>query len=416
MIAQVSRATTGAAIAEWQKVTLGEIYDIGSSKRVLQKQWKDTGVPFYRAREIVKLAKYGVVENDLFISEDHFAELERAKGVPMPGDLMVSAVGTLGACYVVQPGDRFYFKDASVLLFRPVVPIEARFMQYAFLSDDMRDKVNSGEGATVGTFTIARAKATELFLPPLDEQKRIVAILDQAFAALNRARALAEANLADAQELQENTLESMFRDLARPDWMMSLANAVHPECKLSYGIVQPGDDVDGGLPIVRPVDLKTRVITLNTLKRIAPERAEGYARTQLVGGELLLCVRGSTGEVSVASESLAGCNVTRGIVPIRFDTTRVLPEFAFFQFRSRFVRDQIAAKTYGAALMQINIKDLRELDFVVPPVSEQRKAIARAEQFFDGGARLSENYQTQLTDLANLRQSLLQKAFSGQLT
>ncbi len=334
----------------------------------------------------------------------------------MPGDLMVSAVGTLGACYVVQPGDRFYFKDASVLLFRPVVPIEARFMQYAFLSDDMRDKVNSGEGATVGTFTIARAKATELFLPPLDEQKRIVAILDQAFAALNRARALAEANLADAQELQENTLESMFRDLARPDWMMSLANAVHPECKLSYGIVQPGDDVDGGLPIVRPVDLKTRVITLNTLKRIAPERAEGYARTQLVGGELLLCVRGSTGEVSVASESLAGCNVTRGIVPIRFDTTRVLPEFAFFQFRSRFVRDQIAAKTYGAALMQINIKDLRELDFVVPPVSEQRKAIARAEQFFDGGARLSENYQTQLTDLANLRQSLLQKAFSGQLT
>ncbi len=253
-------------------------------------------------------------------------------------------------------------------------------------------------------------------LPPLEEQKRIVAILDKAFAALDRARALAEANLADAQELRENTLESVFRALVRPDWIMPLANAVHSECKLSYGIVQPGDDVDGGLPIVRPVDLKTRVITLNTLKRIAPERAEGYARTQLVGGELLLCVRGSTGEVSVASESLAGCNVTRGIVPIRFDTTRVLPEFAFFQFRSRFVRDQIAAKTYGAALMQINIKDLRELDFVVPPVSEQRKAIARAEQFFDGGARLSENYQTQLTDLANLRQSLLQKAFSGQLT
>lgn len=271
-------------------------------------------------------------------------------------------------------------------------------------------------GMTVPKLNQGRLREIPIPLPPLDEQKRIVAILDKAFAALDRARALAEANLADAQELQENTIESMFRDLARPDWMMSLANAVHPECKLSYGIVQPGDDVDGGLPIVRPVDLKTRVITLNTLKRIAPERAEGYARTQLVGGELLLCVRGSTGEVSVASESLAGCNVTRGIVPIRFDTTRVLPEFAFFQFRSRFVRDQIAAKTYGAALMQINIKDLRELDFVVPPVSEQRKAIARAEQFFDGGARLSENYQTQLTDLANLRQSLLQKAFSGQLT
>jgi type I restriction enzyme S subunit len=196
---------------------------------------------------------------------------------------------------------------------------------------------------------------------------------------------------------------------------MPLADAVHTDCKLSYGIVQPGDDVDGGLPIVRPVDLKTRIINSDTLKRTAPERAAGYARTQLVGGELLLCVRGSTGEVSVASDDLAGCNVTRGIAPIRFDPERVLPEFAFFQFRSHFVRAQIAAKTCGAALMQINIKDLRELAFVVPPMAEQRKAVARAERLFDGGAGFCDNYQAQLADLANLRQSLLQKAFSGNL-
>lgn len=253
-------------------------------------------------------------------------------------------------------------------------------------------------------------------LPLMEEQKRIVAILDQAFAALDLARALAEANLADAREIRDSTLDSLIRDLLQPEWTIPLADAVHRECKLSYGIVQPGDDVDGGLPIVRPVDLKTRFISLDTLKRISPDHAAGYARTQLVGGELLLCVRGSTGEVSVASESLAGCNVTRGIVPIRFDATRVLPEFAFFQFRSSFVRDQISKKTYGAALMQINIKDLREIEFIVPPVAKQRRLIALAEQLFNGGYQLCEKYQAQLADIAILRQTLLQKAFSGQLT
>lgn len=416
MSVQFLRGAAEAATAGWRKVTLGEIYDIGSSKRVLQKQWKDSGVPFYRAREIVKLARYGAVDNDLFISEAHFAELEKAKGVPKPGDLVVSAVGTLGACYAVRPSDRFYFKDASVLLFRPMVPIEPRFMQYAFLSDDLLAKVKSGEGATVGTFTIARAKATEFLLPPLEEQKRIVAVLDQAFAALDRAHALAAANLADADGLLANALDAIFRDLAATHPVLRLEDAVHVDCKLSYGIVQPGEELEVGLPIVRPVDLKQRVITLGGLKRIAPDRAKGYARTMLIGDELLLCVRGSTGQIALASPDLKGGNVTRGIVPVRFDGARVIREFAYFQFLSCHIREQIAAGTYGAALMQINIKDLRQLRFVVPDVSLQRETVARAESMYEGVQKLRAAYSRKLNALTALRQSLLQKAFAGELT
>jgi type I restriction enzyme S subunit len=196
---------------------------------------------------------------------------------------------------------------------------------------------------------------------------------------------------------------------------VTLTDAVHPDCKLSYGIVQPGDEVEGGLAVVRPVDLKQRIITLDGVKTIDPAHADGYARTKLVGGELLLCVRGSTGEISVASQELEGANVTRGIVPIRFETDKVDPEFAYFQMRSRYVRDQILAKTYGAALMQINIKDLRQLNFVVPPLDLQRKATIAAEKLFEHSQTMIEGYQAKLTDLADLRQSLLQRAFSGQL-
>ena len=81
--------------AGWRDVTLGDVFDISSSKRVLQKQWKTAGVPFYRAREIVKLSQHGTVANELFISEELFEDFKVKYEVPEPGDLMVSAVGTL---------------------------------------------------------------------------------------------------------------------------------------------------------------------------------------------------------------------------------------------------------------------------------------------------------------------------------
>ena len=261
-----------------------------------------------------------------------------------------------------------------------------------------------------------KIKEIEFPLPPLEEQKRIVAVLDQAFAALDRARAHAEANLADSAELLENGVNEVFTTLAHAAQTTPLADAVHPKCKLSYGIVQPGEDVEGGLPVVRPVDLKERVVTLKGLKRISPDRATGYARTKLVGGELLLCVRGSTGELSVASPELAGANVTRGIVPIHLRSDEVLPEFAYFQLRSRYAQDQIAAGTYGAALMQINIKDLRNIRFIVPNLDVQRETVERVEHLYAKTERLRAVYAEKLACVGDLRKSLLRDAFAGRLT
>jgi type I restriction enzyme S subunit len=170
------------------------------------------------------------------------------------------------------------------------------------------------------------------------------------------------------------------------------------------------------LPIVRPVDLGRPIVSLAGLKRISPDRAYGYSRTKLTGAELLLCVRGTTGEVSMASAELAGANVTRGIVPVRFDPAKVDLEFAYFQMRSPFMRKQIAAKTYGAALMQINIKDVRELRFVRPSLDIQQKAKTEVRQLHDRAERMIGDYQAKLDDLASLRQALLQQAFAGELT
>jgi type I restriction enzyme S subunit len=97
------------------------------------------------------------------------------------------------------------------------------------------------------------------------------------------------------------------------------------------------------------------------------------------GGELLLCVRGSTGTVSVASAELHGANVTRGIVPIRFDLTLLTQEFGYYLMSSGKIQEQIREKTYGAALMQINIRDLRNVALSFPPLEKQKEIVANLD-------------------------------------
>ena len=195
-----------------------------------------------------------------------------------------------------------------------------------------------------------------------------------------------------------------------------MSNLVESDCSLSYGIVQPGKDFEGGLPVVRPTDLVQKIVGLDGLKRIDPELSKSYSRTLLRGGDLLLCVRGSTGTVSIAAPSLCGANTTRGIVPIRFSSELVDQDFGYYCLASEPVQNQIKSYTYGAALMQINIRDLKKIDIDFPSIKAQKELAKKMGSFSIKVERLESIYQQKLTALTELKQSILQKAFRGELT
>ncbi len=163
----------------WKWVHWGKVVNIVSARRVHQKDWKSKGIPFYRAREIAKLAENGKVDNELFISQELFDEFSKT-GIPQPGDLMVTAVGTLGKAYVVKPEDHFYYKDASVICFENYGQILSEYLKYVMQSEMMASQIRSNSsGTTVATLTMVRMKEYLFPLPPLAEQKRIVAKLEE---------------------------------------------------------------------------------------------------------------------------------------------------------------------------------------------------------------------------------------------
>ena len=159
----------------WCWVKLGEIFDVVSAKRVFQSEWQKTGIPFYRAREIVKLSNCGHVDNELYISIEHFESLKNKYGAPEADDIMLSAVGTIGKCYIVNKNDRFYYKDASVLCLKNIYNLNSEYIKFVLDSSVVQMQMqDQSKGTTVDTITIEKAKGYYIPLPPVTEQSRIV--------------------------------------------------------------------------------------------------------------------------------------------------------------------------------------------------------------------------------------------------
>jgi type I restriction enzyme, S subunit len=401
--------------AAWQTFPLSKLCEKVSVGHVgtTSPYYRDTGVAFLRTQNV---GTDGLLLSDLkYITSEFHASLKKSqlKG----GDLLLTRVVTdTMKCGIVPPslGEA---NCANVILIRPKPELSSRFLHHLIASPLAQTYLlGKRVGSAQQVVNTKILKDWTVPLPPLDEQKRIVTVLDAAFEGLTRARAHAEANLKSARELFASLLLG-FQSQGQVEWVeKNLEELVSTDCSLSYGIVQPGDDVSGGLPLVRPTDLGEREIHLEGLKRIDPAKSSAYARTVLQGGELLLCVRGTTGTIGIASPELAGANVTRGIVPVRFDPAQLLQRFGYYSFLSSPVQKQITAATYGAALQQINIRDVRKLCFSYPNLEVQKAILTALDEAYGQTETLQSNYRAKLHDLDDLRQSLLQKAFAGELT
>ena len=164
---------------EWLVKPLGEIFPITSSKRVHESDWTATGVPFYRAREIVALNKYEPIQ-PLLISEELYAAHSKQTGEIRAGHLLVTGVGSIGVPYLVRAGDRFYFKDGNIIwLKNDGKELNGEFLLRLYETDYVQKQLKAmADVGTVATYTIDNAKRTLAAFPKdKDEQHRIATCL-----------------------------------------------------------------------------------------------------------------------------------------------------------------------------------------------------------------------------------------------
>ena len=159
---------------DWKWCRIGSVLNIWSARRVHERDWRSSGIPFYRAREIGKMADWGHVDNDLFIEQSLYDEFSKS-GVPQIGDLMMTAVGTLGKTYVVETNNPFYYQDGSVLCIGNPFRLNPYYLKLFFESSAFANQyLSESDGTTVATLTMVRLNRYLIPVPPLKEQTRIV--------------------------------------------------------------------------------------------------------------------------------------------------------------------------------------------------------------------------------------------------
>jgi len=191
-------------------IEMRALFEVGSSKRVLKSQWQGHGVPFYRGREVTKLSLHGFVENDLFISEKHFTELKTRYGVPVAGDIVITAIGTIGNAHIVRQSDRFYFKDASVLWMKKIADVSSEYVLAWLKSPEFFEQLDTGNGATVDTLTIQKLQGIRIRMPSIEQQRRIVTKLNALRAEVSQLQGGCVRKVEDLKELRQSLLQAAF--------------------------------------------------------------------------------------------------------------------------------------------------------------------------------------------------------------
>ena len=156
---------------------MGELCEITSSKRIFAKEYCDKGIPFYRGKEIIQKAKGEDILTELYISVQRFSEIEKRFGAPQKGDILLTAVGTLGVPYLVGD-EKFYFKDGNLVWLRNFNNVLPEFVYYWLKSPGGQNAVKLHTiGSTQQALTIDALKKFKIMLPKVDQQRRIVSVI-----------------------------------------------------------------------------------------------------------------------------------------------------------------------------------------------------------------------------------------------
>ena len=190
---------------KWKVETLGKIAEIGSSKRIFASEYVTSGIPFYRSKEIIELSKNLKPSVELFISKERYEELKNKNGVPEMGDILMTAVGTIGKFWEVNTDKPFYYKDGNLVYIRCKI-FNSTFFRYILESLIEAFKQQNLVGSAYSALTIDRLKQMTVPMIELDLQNQFAAFVQQ----IDKSKFVVKPQITDLQELLDSKMQEYF--------------------------------------------------------------------------------------------------------------------------------------------------------------------------------------------------------------
>ena len=325
--------------------------------------------------------------------------------------LLMSFKLTIGRCAITK---RDLFTNEAIA----ALPIQTKDLDLFFLKYYLEsfnwDKLTEGDTKVKGkTLNKKKLNVVPIVVPPLEEQKRIVAVLDKKFAQIETLITAAEKNLQNNKQLFQEELEKAFsNDNSKK---VSLSDV----CDVSSSKrIYAEEQTQSGVPFLRVSDLVARIqgIERNDLF-ISKELFIEFKNKGLVPKEndVLVTSRGTLGLCYIVKKN-DEFYFQDGMITWLSLKQNIDAKFLTYLFESELVKKQIKDKSAGAAVSYISISEIRKFEIILPALEEQKRIVTHLDSLSEKVHQLEEIYTKQLADCDELKQSLLQKAFDGELS
>lgn len=332
---------------------------------------------------------------------------------PEFGDVLLTKDGANTGNVTINTLNYPFSLLSSVCLLKPdIEKLAPSFLVYYIQSKEGFEQITGQmTGAAIKRIILKTIKASTIPLPPLPEQQRIVSILDDAFAAIDQAIANIEKNILNARELFDSYLNGVFMHKGE-GWR---------ESKLfDIGKIQTGstpktnekDNFGDHIPFIKPADFFEDG-QLNYNNEGLSEKGLKGSRLIVTGSVMMVCIGATIGKVGYNEQEVASNQQINSLTPV----VGILPKFLYYQMRTKIFQQSVLDQAGQATLPIINKSKWSNLAVSYPTnTDEQQSIVLKLDSLQETTSRLRSQYQQKLTALQELKQSILQKAFSGELT
>lgn len=365
--------------SDWDVVELGSKCNITSSKRVFEREWKNSGIPFLRTRDIASFHSGEKQTDKLYISEETYQEKTASSGEPHKGDLLVTGVGTIGLPYLIDTDDRIYFKDGNILWMKKSEAFFPRWLYLQFLSKEIQKQIIDGSGfTTVGTLTIKNAKKLNVPMPSVSEQTAIAKILSTFDTYIDDLAELIEKK----RSIRDGALEDLIRHRTRLDgfndeWATVTFNQViTPKARIGWQGLKKYEYLRSGYSyLIGGTDFSHGTVSLENIWYVSKDRYDMDANIQVSKNDVLVTKDGTIGKVALVPELGKPATLNSGVFVFRTNN-RLLPTFLFRVLSSSVFREFIDTLSAGSTIKHLYQKDLKNFEFEIPVDKKEQEAIA----------------------------------------
>ena len=392
----------------WVTKKLGEVCEVQLGK-MLDKA-KNKGKPYpYLANLSVRWRSFDLSN----LRTMPFMDSEIEKFSLRPGDVLMCEGGEPGRCAIWQILDSDIKFQKAVHRIRSRGNVEPAYLVAYFESIvDTPGFQSRLTGATIKHLPRERLLEIPIPIPPLAEQKRIVAKIDAAFEKIDKLKANAEKNLANAKELFQSALDEAMRP--KKGWVEKRLGEVYNF--IDYRGKTP-TKIDKGIPLVTARNIRMGYLDYSvrdyiSLGEYKTRQSRGIAHK----GDILFTTEAPLGFVALADldEFSTGQRVIT-FQQYEGSSLQLSNEFYYYYLQSKRFQDEIRKQATGATAQGIKASRLKNIPIVVVPFTEQKQIASRLNSLSETSKLLEQNYARQVADCAEMRQAILREAFEGRM-